>query len=356
MSKNQKKLQLTGIIPNDVNSNIHPNNIQAPQNEEDSKKGEANPHIQIHQISTSGNSPEQNSPSENPNIIINSENKINMEVEQEVQEIPILSFGKEYFKETWKNLLLGEKKFYPKINCNYMSSQNDINQTMRAVLIDWIIEVHSKYCLKEKTLFHSIFIIDTYLSQNTIDRHHLQLLGLAALLIACKQSEIYFPNLQDFSDLSDHAYTKKEINEMEIKVMQHLNFDILASTVEEFYGLLAEFCEFTEKQRYFGEYFLNASLNDYSLLKYRPSLIAVACCYMVIKYFNLDGAYSLLDLTFLGVTQEELKSCVDDLINCMKNLSNSFLMATKNKYLSGKYLRVAEICLGNGWIAIITNN
>ena len=65
MSKNQKKLQLAGIIPNDVNSNIHPNNIQAPQNEEDSKKGEANPHIQIHQISTSGNSPEQNSHSEN---------------------------------------------------------------------------------------------------------------------------------------------------------------------------------------------------------------------------------------------------------------------------------------------------
>ena len=351
MSKNQKKLQLTGITPNNVNSNIYPNNIQAPQNEEDSKKEEANPHIQIHQISTSGNSPEKNSPSENKNNIINSENKIDMEVEQEVQEIPILSFGKEYFKETWKNLLLGEKKFYPKINCNYMSSQNDINQTMRAILIDWIIEVHSKYCLKEKTLFHSIFIIDTYLSQNTIDRHHLQLLGLAALLIACKQSEIYFPNLQDFSDLSDHAYTKKEINEMEIKVMQDFNFDILSPTAEEFYELIAESSKFTKKQRNFGEYFLVASLSDYSLLKYRPSIIAVSCYYIVNKFFDLNEVNSLLNQPFLGANPEEVKVCVSDLCNCVKNLSNSNLEATKKKYPE-----IAEMCKGDDWIIKINSS
>ena len=278
-----------------------------------------------------------------------------MEIEQE-KENQKNSFCQEYFKETWENLLVDEKKFYPKINSNYMTIQNELRPKMREILVDWIIEVHTQYRFKKKTLFHCIFIIDLYLSKNIVERKNLQLLGIAALLIASKETEIFFPKLQNLSDISDHSYTKKEINEMEIKVMQHLNFDILAPTAEEFYGLLAEFCEFTEKQRYFGQYFLDASLNDYSLLKYKPSLIAFACYYMVIKYFNLNGAYSLLDLSFLGVSQEELKACVNDLIICMKNLANSSLMATKNKYLSGKYLRVAEICLGNGWIAIITNN
>ena len=68
---------------------------------------------------------------------------------------------------------------------------------------------------------------------------------------------------------------------MERRVIKKLDFDILSPTAEEFYEINAEYFEFTEKQRFLGEYFLDASLIDYGLLKYKQSTIAVACGYIV---------------------------------------------------------------------------
>lgn len=47
---------------------------------------------------------------------------------------------------------------------NYMSRQNDINEKMRAILIDWLVDVCVKYKLKPQTLFITVDVIDRYLS------------------------------------------------------------------------------------------------------------------------------------------------------------------------------------------------
>ena len=46
----------------------------------------------------------------------------------------------------------------------YMKRQKDINEKMRAILVDWLIEVHYKFKLNADTLFITVNIIDRYLS------------------------------------------------------------------------------------------------------------------------------------------------------------------------------------------------
>lgn len=46
-----------------------------------------------------------------------------------------------------------------------MSKQIDINEKMRAILVDWIIEVHLKFRLLPETLFLTIGLIDRYLEK-----------------------------------------------------------------------------------------------------------------------------------------------------------------------------------------------
>lgn len=46
----------------------------------------------------------------------------------------------------------------------YMKKQSDINESMRAILVDWLIDVHLKFKLLNETLFLTINIIDRYLS------------------------------------------------------------------------------------------------------------------------------------------------------------------------------------------------
>ena len=51
-------------------------------------------------------------------------------------------------------------------------------------------------------------------------------MGVTALFIACKYEEIYAPDMKDFVYITDKAYTKQEILDMEITMMQTFNFNI----------------------------------------------------------------------------------------------------------------------------------
>lgn len=86
---------------------------------------------------------------------------------------------------------------------------------MRAILVDWIIEVHLKFKLMPETLFITVSLIDRFLERVQIKRHNLQLVGVTAMLIASKYEEIYAPEVNDFVYITDNAYTKQQIFEME---------------------------------------------------------------------------------------------------------------------------------------------
>ncbi|PHT52953.1 G2/mitotic-specific cyclin-2 [Capsicum baccatum] len=57
---------------------------------------------------------------------------------------------------------------------DYMDSQPEISEKMRAILIDWLIEVHHKFELNQETLYITINIVDRYLAAATISRRELQ--------------------------------------------------------------------------------------------------------------------------------------------------------------------------------------
>lgn len=109
---------------------------------------------------------------------------------------------------------------------DYMDSQPDINQKMRKILVDWLLKVHTKFKLLPETLFLTVNIIDRYLSHEEVTRKVLQLVGVAAMHIACKYEEIYPPESNDFVYITDNAYSKKELLETEYKILKTLNFNL----------------------------------------------------------------------------------------------------------------------------------
>lgn len=97
---------------------------------------------------------------------------------------------------------------------------------MRAILVDWLVDVHAKFKLKDETLYLTISLIDRYLSIELVSRMRLQLVGVASLFIACKYEEIYPPALKDFVYITDNAYVKADVLEMEGHILQALDFSI----------------------------------------------------------------------------------------------------------------------------------
>lgn len=97
---------------------------------------------------------------------------------------------------------------------------------MREILVDWLIEVHYKFKMVPETLYLTVNLIDRYLSLKTIRKDRLQLLGVTAMLVACKYEEIYPPTVKDFVYITDKAYSKEEILHMESTILVALDFEI----------------------------------------------------------------------------------------------------------------------------------
>ena len=255
-------------------------------------------------------------------------------------------FKNELLEEIFTNLILEERNSHFKIENNYMKKQNDINAQMRAILLDWLIEVHYHLKFKRKTLFQTIFLIDLFSSQNVIQKIDYQLLGVACLFISVKANEVNYPTIDEFINLTDNAYKKKELLKMEICVLKALNFDILYPTPEEFYNILSKNFNFNRIQYHLGEYFLDSSLIDYNMLKYKYSTIAIACIYIVMKFYNLDGYKNIYSSKIISddSSHKLIKDCAKDLCYLVKNISKSDLNATKEKYSSQEYDNIVALC------------
>jgi len=65
-----------------------------------------------------------------------------------------------------------------------MSRQPDITYNMRAVLVDWLVEVVEEYKMTNETLYLAVSYIDRFLSSMSVIRSKLQLVGTAAMFIA----------------------------------------------------------------------------------------------------------------------------------------------------------------------------
>ena len=72
----------------------------------------------------------------------------------------------------------------------------------------------------------TINIIDRYLEKKQVNKGMLQLVGVSAMLIACKYEEIWPPLIKDYIHISDNAYTKEDIINMEQSMLEALDFNI----------------------------------------------------------------------------------------------------------------------------------
>jgi cyclin B len=147
---------------------------------------------------------------------------------------------------------------------------------MRAILVDWLVDVHAKFKLLTETLFLTINLIDRYLSFKQITRAKLQLVGVAALLITTKYEEIYPPNLKDFVYITDNAYTKEEILEMESDILCVLDFNLQQTSPYRFLERYTKVMKCDSVAFYLSQYLLELGLLDSKMAKFLPSEQAAA--------------------------------------------------------------------------------
>ncbi|KAI6069513.1 Cyclin-A2 isoform X2 [Aix galericulata] len=227
-----------------------------------------------------------------------------------------------------------EVKCKPKIG--YMKKQPDITNNMRAILVDWLVEVGEEYKLQNETLHLAVNYIDRFLSSMSVLRGKLQLVGTAAMLLASKFEEIYPPEVAEFVYITDDTYNKKQVLRMEHLILKVLSFDLAAPTINQFLTQYFLHQQTNAKVESLSMYLGELTLIDADpYLKYLPSVIAAAA-------FHLAG-YTITGQTWpeslckvTGYTLEHIKPCLMDLHRTYLKAAQHTQQSIREKYKSTK--------------------
>ena len=247
----------------------------------------------------------------------------------------------EFIDDIYEHLKSIENDNQPKFG--YMKNQSDINEKMRAILIDWLVEVHLKFKLVQETLFLTVNIIDRFLEKKNIMRNRLQLVGITSMLIACKYEEIYAPEIRDFVYITDKAYTKEDILAMENEILSSLQFNFTIPSSFRFLEIFSNYLKLDDNCFMFCRYLLELFLIEYRMIKYNPSIVAAASIYIALKITKKTEANSVPKVTHY--TEEKLRECAKDICIILDNVEKSTLQAIRKKFSLPKYLEVAKIKL-----------
>jgi len=250
----------------------------------------------------------------------------------------------EYEKEIESFMRSIESKYMSK--ANYMIKQPDINEKMRAILIDWMVEVHLKFKLGENTLFSSVNIADRFLESQIVSRQKLQLVGVTAMFIASKYEEIYPPEIKDFVYICDNAYTKEEIISMEQIILKVLNFTLNLPSSYRFLQYFSRKLNPGSKTYNMSLYLIELSLIEYKFLKHRPSLCAAAALYLSNRLINKDFEWDSKVGEVIGYKEVSLKQCAKEFVSIMQAANECTLDAVRKKFALSEHMKVSNIRIG----------
>jgi len=273
------------------------------------------------------------------------------EIKEEARKVPpkgVLDFDLETFGDPQQHSEYAMETFQyykdreaPFRVPDYMSAQMEITDVMRAILVDWLVEVQESFELNHETLYTAVKMTDLYLSKKQVRKEDLQLVGATSCLIACKVDERIPPMVDDFLYVCDDAYTRDQLMKMERKMLGVVGFDLGYSLSYRFLRRFGRVCKVTMPVLTLARYILELSLMEYSVnVDISESEVAAGCLVLAFKMKGIKGYGSTLNY-YSGFELKELDSMVQKLLTMLQKPAKDNLKTVRSKYSHRVFHEVA---------------
>ncbi|XP_027900775.1 cyclin-P isoform X3 [Xiphophorus couchianus] len=217
----------------------------------------------------------------------------------------------------------------------------------RAILIEWIIQVHELLQFQEETLYLAIHLLNHSLRQLKVSVANLQLLGMVCLFLAAKKEESLLPEVSALCSLMDHTYTKHQLLRMERKVLCALKFDLSFSPPLHFLLLFASVARCSATVVWMARYLLELSLLEAQCVVFLPVQLAGAALCLARQVLQEcptpegEAAWCLASSIHVG-SEPTLLRIMHILASAAAKASSQETCATFIKYSSPKTLQVSR--------------
>eukprot|EP00092_Neocalanus_flemingeri_P040804 GFUD01044421.1.p1 GENE.GFUD01044421.1~~GFUD01044421.1.p1 ORF type:complete len:404 (-),score=135.42 GFUD01044421.1:292-1503(-) len=235
------------------------------------------------------------------------------------------------------------------VKADYLAGQTELLPKMRAVLIDWLVGVHLQFHLLQETLYTTVAILDRFLQVEVgaVSRNKLQLVGVAAMLVAAKYEEIYAPEVKDFVYITDRAYTEKDILRMEIRILSSLKFDLGRPLPLHFLRRASKAGGVEAATHTLAKYIVELSLGVYNLCDLPPSRLSAAALALAMRMLDpassLESVWSSSLVHYTKYGLEEIRSTIERLATVLINAPTAKLATVYQKYSNKKFMKIARI-------------
>jgi hypothetical protein len=270
-----------------------------------------------------------------------------------------------------------EEYFIEQENFKNFLEKHTITPEMRLKMVDWMIEIFTIIQTNDITFFNAVNIMDNFFSKSSISYkpNDLHLIGICSIFIAYKFCDINPIRLQFLVEKIGHGkFTKEEIINMEEKILNTLQYDILRPTIYEFTTFyfedlfffyennfniknttlknhLKEFIEnnssyinislkrnnlceaimkYTDNLRNYIKcilvYLMKMCCQDYEIMNEKNSLIGAACIIVAVKICEEVNKEKYVDDFFL----ERLKYLSKENVYNIMELSSKILVRAQN--------------------------
>ncbi|KAF4393451.1 hypothetical protein F8388_023255 [Cannabis sativa] len=228
---------------------------------------------------------------------------------------------------------------------NYMSIQIEITPHMRAVLINWLIEVHLKFDLMQETLYLTITLLDRYLSQVAIKKNEMQLVGLTALLLASKYEDSWqwIPRVKDLLSISAESYTREQMLGMEKLILKKLKFRLNTPTPYVFMLRFLKAAQSDAKLEHLAFYLIELCLVEYEALMFKPSLLCASAIYVARCTLKMAPHWTPLLCQHAHYEVSQLRECSEMLLQFQKAARLGQLQVIYEKYTRPERSGVAAL-------------
>lgn len=240
----------------------------------------------------------------------------------------------EYSPEIFNYMRSLEEKYRP--DPYYMDNlQDELRWGMRAVLIDWVVQVHGKFNLLPETLFLTVNYIDRFLSKRKVSLTRFQLVGAVAFFIAAKYEEINCPTVQEVAFMADNAYSIDEFLKAERFMIDVLEFDMGWPGPMSFLRRTSKADDYDYETRTLAKYFLEITIMDARFVASPPSWLAAGAQYLSRVLLN-RGEWTEAHVFYSGYTERQLRPLAEQLLeNCRYAEKNH--KAIFEKYLEKRF-------------------
>ncbi|KAI1337479.1 cyclin-like protein [Xylariaceae sp. FL0016] len=248
-----------------------------------------------------------------------------------------VSMVAEYGDEIFQYMKQLESDLLP--NPHYMDIQTEIQWSMRSVLMDWVVQVHTRFGLLPETLFLAVNYIDRFLSYKVVSLGKLQLVGATALFVAAKYEEINCPSVQEIVYMVDHGYNPDEILKAERFMLSMLNFELGWPGPMSFLRRISKADDYDLETRTLSKYFLEVAIMDERFVASPPSYIA-AGSHCISRLILSKGEWTPAHVHYSGYTYNQLKPLIGMMLDCCR-MACKHHAAVYEKYSDKRYRRAS---------------